>query len=170
MLNQGRRQAITMKARTILRHAGAMLAGVLATAVVASVVQTQINLLSITAMGVPVPATLRLATIGEDILRFGPVMALIAGAAFVPAFVVAALTDRFAGGHRLLVRALAGMAGLWTAFMVMSFFTPMPTLVAAVRTPPGLAAMCLTGLLGGAVYGALTAGRSRRSGPEAAAR
>lgn len=132
-----------------------MAAGIVVTAVIGSLVQTQINLMAITKMGVPISPPVRLATTGEDLVGFGPVMALIATAAFLPAMAGSALVGRIVPHFRVLVSSLAGLAGLWAAFTVMGLFTPMPTLVAAVRGPAGLAAMCASGLIGGALYGLL---------------
>ncbi|GBD48652.1 hypothetical protein [Methylopila sp. Yamaguchi] len=129
---------------------------VLATALVASVVQTQVNLAALALLGAPLTLGLNAATTAEDLVRFGPVMAAIAGAALLPALLVGLLATRFAPRWRTAILGLAGVAGLWTAFAVMGFFTPMPTLVAAVRGAVGLALMCTTGLVGGLVFARLT--------------
>lgn len=129
---------------------------VLATALVASVVQTQVNLAALARLGAPLTLSLNAATTAEDLVRFGPVMAAIAGAALLPALFVGLLAARFAPRWRTAILGLAGVAGLWTAFAVMGFFTPMPTLVAAVRGAVGLALMCATGLVGGLVFARLT--------------
>lgn len=147
-----------------MRLAAGLVAGTLVTAVAGSIVQTQINLVSITRLGAEVPVGLRLATTAEDIVRFGPVMGLITLAAFLPAFAAAWLVGMARPRWAVPAAAMAGVAGLWTAFTVMGFFTPMPTLVAAVRTAPGLWAMCATGLLGGLVFAGLAGlGRSGRA-------
>jgi len=140
----------------VVRTVAAFLAAVLATAALASVAQTQINLAAITGLGVPVPPGLRIATTAQDLARFGPVMAAITAAALLPAFLVAAAVARALPAARPAVFALAGAAGLWTAFAAMGWFTPMPTLVAAARGAAGLAILCATGLAGGLVFAALT--------------
>lgn len=141
-----------MTAKEALRIAIAFLGAVVATAILASVVQTQINLASITRLGIPVPLGPRLATTAQDLLRFGPVMAAIIGGAFLPAFAAAALAVRRRPSWRPALFALAGAAGLWAAFQIMGFFTPMPTLIAAVRGTTGLALMSATGALGGLLF------------------
>jgi len=143
------------------RLAIAFLAAVLGTAAIGSVVQTQINLAAITGLGVAVPFGPRAATTAQDLLRFGPVMAAIAAAAFLPAFLVAWAAARAIPAWRRTIFALAGAAGLWAAFALMGFFTPMPTLVAAVRGTAGLAALSATGLVGGFLFAALLSGGPR---------
>lgn len=137
------------------------LAAILGTAILGSVVQAQFNLAAIAGLGAEIPPGLWAATTARDVLGFGPVMAAIAAGAFLPAFLAAGLVARRLPGGRAAVFALAGMAGLWAAFTLMGFFTPMPTLVAAVRGAPGLLAMCATGLLGGLLFAAV----SRPAGP-----
>jgi len=149
------------------RPAAAFLAAVLATAAAASVVGTQVNLAALTAMGVEVPPGVRARTTAQDLAGFGPFMALIAAAAFLPAFLAAGSATRLLAARlpaarlrpawRAAAFALAGAAGLWAAFALMGLVTPMPTLVAAARGPAGLAALCATGLLGGLVFARLRA-------------
>lgn len=154
----------------MLRTAGrlglAFLLAVLATAVLGSIVQTQFNLSRLAALGAPITAGVRATTTLQDIAFFGPVMAAIAAAAFLPAFSVAWFVSRVLAPARLAVFALAGVASLWMAFRLMGFFTPMPTLVAAARTPDGVWALAATGLVGGALFAFAT---RRRAGPVAAA-
>jgi hypothetical protein len=141
--------------RSLGRIVLAFIAGVLATAAVASVLQTQINLAAITGLGVAVPAGARAATTAEDLLRFGPVMAAITAAAFLPAFLIGGLVARAAPGLQAVVLAVAGALGLAAAFGAMGWFTPMPTLIAAVRSTAGLIAMSATGLIGGTAFALL---------------
>lgn len=145
-------------------HAIVFAAAVLATAIAASVVQTQINLAALLALGAPVTPGLRALTTVQDVAFFGPVMAAITAAAFLPAFAAAYFVRRLAPIGAVALHALAGAIGLWAAFMLMGLFTPMPTLVAAARTPFGLLALSSTGLLGGALYGWARSGRRPDSG------
>ncbi|MFC3693606.1 hypothetical protein [Chenggangzhangella methanolivorans] len=139
----------------LARVAIAFLAAVAATAVLGSVLQTQINIAAIESIGPAVPLGLRAATTAEDMLGFGPVMAAIAGAAMAPAFLVAGVFVWLADRSPTILFSLAGVLGLFAAFGLMGHFTPMPTLVGAVRGPFGLAAMCATGLVGGLVFSRL---------------
>lgn len=143
---------------------------VLATAFVASIVQTQINLAALTALGAPVTLGLRLLTTLQDIALFGPVMAAITAAAFLPGFAAAGLARRIVPLPPVALYALAGVVALGAAFLLMGFVTPMPTLVAAARTQAGLLALVATGALGGALFAHLNRKRRRSSGLRYAAR
>ncbi len=143
----------------------AFLLAVLASAVPASIVQTQINLAGLVALGAPVTPGIRALTTLQDIVFFGPVMAAIAAAAFLPAFLAARLVCRALPSAHLPIFAMAGAASLWVAFATMGVVTPMPTFVAAARTLDGALALSATGLLGGAVFASLGV---RRSSNEAA--
>lgn len=146
---------------TALRTALAFLAAVIATAAAASAVQTQVNLSAIASLGAPISLPIRLTATAQDLMRFGPVMAAIAAGALLLAFAIARVAACFAPpAWRQIVYALAGVVGLWAAFFVMGFFTPMPTLVMAVRGPIGLALVCATGLIGGLVFTGLTTPRT----------
>jgi hypothetical protein len=154
--------------RAFGRHAMAFLVAVAATAAVSSVVQTQINLSRLTGLGATVPPDLRALTTLQDVAFFGPVMAAITAAAFLPAFAGAWLISRAVPSGRFAIHALAGVVGLWAAFQLMGFVTPMPTLVAAARTQAGFAAMSLTGLIGGALFARasrIARSRHRRTSP-----
>lgn len=139
-----------------MRLAVAFAVAALATAAVASVVQTQINLAAIDGLGVPTSAATRASVTAQDLARFGPVMAAIAAGALLPAFVAAALVGRMAPPIRAAAYAAAGVVGLAAAFWIMGFFSPMPTLVAAVRGATGFAAMCATGAIGGWAFAKMT--------------
>ncbi|RFC63486.1 hypothetical protein DYI37_10685 [Fulvimarina endophytica] len=141
-------------------HAIVFALAVLASAIVASIVQTQFNLAELVRLGAPITPGIRLETTLADILHFGPVMAAIVAAAFLPAFLVAFLVSRMSPVPRIPLYALAGVAGLFAAFMLMDLFTPMPTLVAAARGPVGLLALTLTGSIGGALFAILSGRRS----------
>jgi hypothetical protein len=138
------------------RLAVAFLAAVLATAVLGSIVQSQANLAAIAAIGISIPPGLWAATTARDVAGFGPVMAGIAAAAFLPAFAAGALAARRRPGWRPAVLAVAGATGLAAAFLLMGLVTPMPTLIAALRGTAGFLAMSATGLAGGLVFAALS--------------
>lgn len=142
-----------------LRPISTLLIAALATATVASVLQTQINLYSITQLGVPVSAVERAAVTAEDLARFGPVMfgfALAAG-------VLASGLQR--GLRRLRIGGLpcalvAGLLALGIVLALLRSVTPMPA-IAATRTIPGLMLMSLCGLVGGYVGYALSSRRAQ---------
>lgn len=143
-----------MTIRAVGRSAAAFLLATVATALLASIVQTQVNLAALAVLGAPISGSVRVTTTLEDIAFFGPVMAAIAAAAFLPAFAVASLASRLVPVSRVAMHALAGAAGLAAAFWIMGFFTPMPNLIAALRTATGFLSVCATGFVGGAVFAA----------------
>ena len=147
--------------RMVARLVVAFLFAVLATALPASIVQTQINLWNLSALGAPISTGIRTLTTLQDIALFGPVMATITALAFLPAFCVAWLMSRALPFATLPIHVLAGAVSLWAAFEIMGFFTPMPTLVAAARTLEGVLALSATGLIGGALFAYLTDRRTK---------
>ncbi len=80
--------------RTLPRWTIAFLLAVMATAILASIVQTQINLGRLVDLGAPVSTGVRALTTAQDVAFFGPVMAAITAAAFLPAFLVAGWVSR----------------------------------------------------------------------------
>lgn len=149
-----------------LSEIAALLAATLVTAVLASIVQTQINLAALLALDAPVTLPVRAELTFEDVLRFGPVMAAIAGAALLPAMVAGKLATRaLPDSLRMIGFATAGAVGMWAAFVVTGLFTPMPELVAAARGTIGLALIGATGAIGGLVYARLIHPRPRQRRP-----
>ncbi len=142
-----------------LRHISTLHIAALATAAVASVLQTQINLYWITQLGVTVSAMERAALTAEDLARFGPVMCGFALAGGVLAFGLQR------GLRRLRLEALpcallAGLLGLGIVLALLRSVIPMPA-IAATRTISGLTLMSLCGLVGGYVSYALSSRRMR---------
>ena len=142
-----------------LRHISILSIAALATAVTASALQTQINLYSITQLGVPVKMMERAALTAEDLARFGPVMfgfALVGG---VLAFGLQLGLRRLRLGP-LTCALFAGLLGLGIVLALLRSVIPMPA-VAATRSMSGLALMSLCGLVGGYVSYALPCRMSR---------
>ncbi|WP_027351766.1 PQQ-dependent sugar dehydrogenase [Halotalea alkalilenta] len=139
------------------------LVAVIATAAVASVVQTQINLAQLVELGAPVAVSLRALTTLEDLARFGPVMAAITAAALLPALLVGHQAARVASSAwRMVVFAVVAVGGLWLAFWLMRSVIPMPA-IAATRSLLGHTLMSLTGIVGGLLYAAMTSPRAQQS-------
>ncbi len=116
-------------------------AAVAIAALLGSVVQTQINLAAITALGPEISLAVRLQTTWFDILGFGPVLALLVAPGFILALPLAALLARALPRARAVLFPLAGVLALWAALRTVDAFAPMPTLIAATRTLPGTLAM-----------------------------
>ena len=125
--------------------------------VLGSVVQTQLNLSELQALGVAIPLGTRLSTTAQDLLHFAPVYSGLFLAGFLISQAVAGwLTRRWPASLRCLAFALAAVAGLWLTFLLTNMFAPMPTLVAATRTAGGLAAMLATAAIAGWLLAMLT--------------
>lgn len=140
----------------------AWLVSVLACAVTGSVIQTQFNLAAITALGAPVTTGARLQTTLTDLAGFMPLMAVIAGAGFLPAFAVAGLLSRSRPRSRTGLHTLAGAAAITIAILVMNAVLPM-IVIGATRSVSGILALAAAGALGGRVYAALAPSGGRRS-------
>ena len=165
-----------------LRTAAAVVMGALATAAVASLLQTQINLYEISRLAVQVPVSVRVGVTIEDLARFGPVMFGFALAAAVLALPLRALLRLGRFGHGgfggLLRNLIASVVMLAVVLWLLRSVIPMPA-IAAIRTLPGLGIVTCAGLVGGlighlfacrgaAVDGTVSADRGDRAVPDAA--
>ncbi|WP_440223962.1 PQQ-dependent sugar dehydrogenase [Dokdonella sp. MW10] len=146
--------------RAAPRFPAFMLAAV-ATAVLASVLQTQLNLAAITALGAEVSGALRAWTTLEDLARFGPVMVGIAAGALLPAFVIAHRVVGVASRRSAVVFAVLAFAALWSVFGLMRSVIPMPA-IPGTRDPWHHLFMALTGVAGGLTYVAAMRSMARR--------
>lgn len=127
----------------------------LVASVAGSLAQTQFNLLSLVELGVTIPPMLWLRTMGEDVIYFAPVYAVVVMIALFPAFAVAGLLSRVLPAWRRLLLSLAGGAGILTAILSMNALLPM-TPLAATRETAGIAALVAAGALGGWVHAQVT--------------
>lgn len=127
-----------------------------------SVVQTQFNLQALVALEVGVPMQVRTTTTLQDLAGFGPVYAGIVLAAWLPAFLVAALLLRRWPQWRVPLYALAAGVGVIAAIRTIDAFAPMPVLIDATRGTAGLLAMAAGSLLAGAAFAWWTRPRRRR--------
>jgi glucose/arabinose dehydrogenase len=133
------------------------LAAAVATAAVASVVQTQINLGELGALGASIGGAQRLRVTLGDLAGFGAVMTGIALAALLPAFGASHLLARRApSAWRAAIFALAASVALWVAFWLMLHVIPMPA-IAATRGAVDHALMAATGIVGGLLYARMSA-------------
>lgn len=139
--------------------AGKFLIAVGVTTVLGCVMQTQIILAEVQAMGGPVTSAVRLQTTLQDLAGFSPVFAGIVTVTFLSAFPVAAWLGRRMAqpAMRIGVYAAAAAVGLALAFQVADAFAPMPTLIAATRGVVGTLWMVGSAVAGGLVFGALLA-------------
>ena len=150
-------------------HAAALLAAAVTTGMLASLLQTQINLGELAALGAAIPPGLRAVTTLQDLAGFGPVMTGIALAALLPAMLVAQLIERaLKPARRAPLFVLAAVSGLWVAFWLMLNVIPMPA-IAATRGMFDHALMASSGIAGGLVYAYFTAPTRRTQPPRRAA-
>jgi glucose/arabinose dehydrogenase len=136
----------------------AFLAALITGTVLGTVVQTQINLLSLQNLGVVITPGARFIATTHDLRHFAPLYAVLFGVGFFVSLVAAALTVSLASGRfRKLLFSLAAAIGLWAAFQAANAMAPMPTLIAATRTPFGLTAMLATAAVAGWLFALLSA-------------
>lgn len=141
--------------RSWLRTVSITLTASLATAAVASLMQTQINLHALTQLGLEVSWQARAAVTVEDLARFGPVMVGFSLAGGVLALGLQAGLRRL-GLSALPCALLASVVGLAIVLALLRSVIPMPA-IAAIREMAGLAVLSLCGLVGGFVSHTLTA-------------
>lgn len=135
--------------RSWLRTVSITLAAALATAAVASLLQTQINLHALSQLGLEVSWPARAAVTLEDLARFGPVMFGFSLAGGVLALGLHTGLWRL-GLSALPCALIASVAGLTIVLALLRSVIPMPA-VAAIREIPGVALLSLCGLVGGYV-------------------
>lgn len=134
-----------------IRVLGRWLLAVLATASSGSMVQTQLNLAELAAMGQSIGLDLRLHTTLLDLARFAPLFAAIVGGGFLIALPLASWLIGRGNGRRWLA-PLAGAVALLVALLLMRWLVGL-TPIAAARTPIGFAALVACGAFGGWVWG-----------------
>lgn len=151
-----------MSVLSFIRIILVFLLAVLIAVVLGTIVQTQVNLADLSAMGVPVPLDVRLQTTAKDLLGFTPLMTILVGASFLIALPAAELVSRVLKPMRVLVYFLAGAVGIWVAFQAVDWYAPPPVFVAASRDWPGLLAVMAAVGVGSAVFGLITRPKARR--------
>lgn len=129
----------------------AFLAAVATTAVLGSLVQTQLALAALSGLGVEITTGERLAASGADLLGFAPMYAGIVGAGFLLAFPVAALLTRRFPSVRQRLHALAGAVAILTALLLMRMLLGLSP-VSSARGIGGLALHGLAGAVGGLAF------------------
>ncbi|AOY87313.1 glucose sorbosone dehydrogenase [Marinobacter salinus] len=147
------------------RIAAGFVVAVITGVILGSVVQTQFNLLALQELGVSIGIGVRLSATFQDLLHFAPLYAVMFGVSFLFSVLVAAALLRLLRlGVRAPFYALAAAVGLWVTFTSVNALAPMPTLIAATRTPDGLIAMLFTAALSGWLFAWLTASNRRSVG------
>ena len=133
----------------------AFLLAVLLASLLASIFQTQANLAALQAIGAPVPWDVRLGTTALDLLGFTPTFILLSALGYVFALPLAVWLARRMPLLRWLILVLAGAAAIWSALAVANSMAPMPTLIAADRSPFGTLGLMACGSVGALLFGLL---------------
>lgn len=142
--------------RTLRIRTAAFLLAILAAVGIGSVIQTQLNLMAIAAIG-PAPSwAQRLETTAYDLVYFAPVFAIIVIVSFALALPAAHFAAHFQKRQFAAWCMVAGGIGLWVAYRLINNLAPMPTLIAATRGVSGTLFMIIPGIVGGYVYARLT--------------
>lgn len=147
------------KSRTWRRRAFALLGAVLIAVVWGSVVQTQFNIASLQSIGADVSSVHRLRMTALDLIGFSPIYTIIVLLGMLCALPAAALLARRWPGHRSVLYALAGGAGIATAIRIVDIATPAPTLIAATRGIGGWLLMSSGAALAGWWFARRTSGK-----------
>ncbi|WP_339878909.1 hypothetical protein [Pseudidiomarina gelatinasegens] len=130
----------------------AFLIAIIGAALVGTVIQTQFNLSELTALSVVIDMPTRMNTILHDLLHFGPLFALILTPTLFIAFIVAALIAKKLPSLERWLFIVGGGVALAIAFLIVDSLAPMPTLIAANRSPLGFALMSITGAFAGWIF------------------
>lgn len=152
-------------ARSMNKPVRIVIAGVVAVlcgAFLGSMVQTQFNLAALSGLGASFTLAERLTVLATDLLQFAPLYAGLLVAALIPGFLVTAGLLRLLGlPYRDFWFAFGAAMALWATLALVDRLAPMPTLIAATRSVPGLMAMLATAAVAGWVFAQLTAPPSR---------
>lgn len=140
--------------KTGARMLGAFLLALLAATLVASAAQSLVNLSVLSGLGLPLSAMIHLQTVVHDWRHFAPTVAVLLGASFLPAFLVAGLLARWLPRARPWLFPLAGAAAVATMLWLMRELVGV-TPISATRFPFGFGLFCLAGAFAGWLFATL---------------
>lgn len=140
------------------------LLAVLLASAAGTVLQTQVNLAMLQALGAPMPLAVRLQTTCLDLLGFSPTFALLVTFGFVFALPAASFCSHALPRARWLLFALAGALAVLLALMLANALAPMPTLIAANRSLTGTLGLMASGSLGALLFAVLNRAPVARPG------
>lgn len=138
----------------------AFLIAVVVASALGSIIQTQFNLASITALGAAVPLGVRLEVIAFDLFSFGPTYAIVVAFALLIGLLVAAWPASAFPALGVTWYALAGFVAIYTALVCMNAMLPV-TVIGAARSTIGMVSLALAGACGGWLYGRVWAQRQK---------
>ncbi len=121
----------------------------------ASISGTQVVLADVSSFGLKVSFTDRISTTIQDIAGLSLTLPILIGAAFLIAFLIAALCNRFIGGNRSMWYLAAGFSSL-PLTLILTKILMGGTLFAAARSGLGLLLFAFSGLVGAWVFAHMT--------------
>lgn len=125
------------------------------TFLLASIVGTQIILADIMSFGLDVSYSDRISATIHDIAGLSTTLSILIGAAFLVAFLVAALCFRFVGGNRTYWYMAAGFTSIPVTLILVKALMG-GTLFAAARGGFGMVLIAFCGGVGGWIFARLT--------------
>ncbi|SEA19667.1 PQQ-dependent sugar dehydrogenase [Alkalimonas amylolytica] len=115
--------------------------------------QTQFNLLALQQLGIAISFSERLTTSLHDLRHFAPVYAAIFSCSYLVSQSIAFWLRRWVASRwQVALFALAAGIGLLCTLLLVNALAPMPTLIAASRSLPGLLSLLLMAALAGALF------------------
>lgn len=142
----------------MLRLVAAFLAALAATYLIGSVIATQFVLQEVVALGPAVPWSVRLDTTGRDLVGLAGSYLPLLAVALLLALPVDAGLARLVSAARPAWYLAAGFVAVLALHLIMKAVLGV-TGIAATRSLAGLLAQGAAGMIGGALFQALTAGR-----------
>jgi hypothetical protein len=139
----------------IIHTALVFIIAVLTAFLLSSIIGTQIIIADLQGFGLDVSLSDRLAATIHDIYGLALTLPILISVAFLVAFGVAALGNRFVGGKRMYWYLAAGFTSVPAALMLIKSLMG-GTLFAAARSGYGMFLIALCSLAGGWVFARLT--------------
>lgn len=140
----------------------AFFSGVVATALLCSVLSTQFVIAALQDIEVMIPMAVRLQMTVKDLAILQALVPAIS-ACFLVGFIVAALCVRWIGGHRTLWYVLAGISALLSFYMLLNLILELMP-IAGARTTAGMVAQGLAGGVGGWIFASISSVEPKESG------
>ncbi len=138
----------------LLRIPVAYAVAVAVAAVLGCAGSTQSVLAGLQGLGIDVPLADRLSATVHDIVGMGPLYALIAAVAFLPAFAIAATLLRWVPGPRPFWFAVAGGAAIVSAILIIRYVVG-GTVIGGARSASGLLVQALACAVAGWLFARL---------------
>lgn len=132
-----------------MRIALAFVLALLVATACASVVQTQVNLASLSALGVDVSVGTRLAATGHDLFFFAPLFALLVAPVLATGFALARLPALAWPQSLTALRILMPALLMFALLAVISAVPAVPAVISAARGMTGMVLISLAMAVGG---------------------